>query len=675
MYCRNCGCEMEEDALFCPECGTKVEEVSDYMDTTEPDSSELLAESQNGNSSDTSFGEDETDVEQIKFCPKCGAENSVNAIRCASCGKIMDEDFEPEDDKYGSKKPKKTFEIKKIPAVKNSRQKIVVKRAAKKYGPAVLGVTVVVVVIAAIIILFGGKGKSKDHLFYSQDDALKQFVSNKTVEIEEDAAELYDISKNVRVSDDNKRVYYPVFNEDYTYELRYKPLKGKDAQSVKVDSNVTDYRILKNGYVIYLKDGNKLYIMDTKGEKNKIASGVVFYFISKNEKKVLFGIDDDDNGRKLYCADTDGKSEKIKLETVDGYVGQSDNFKKIYYTKNDSVYELVNFEEKNRIISDYDAWWDALYDEESDTTTFYYIADRERYNLSDYVIIDDCTSDPSYNYLRDTLRNNFNNGFLGDLYCYNGSGEPVCLAKNVAEDEICVSYEECVYSISNEEKLDKIKMSSIDTNSFDYTKITQKYKESLDVYAYVNGKICKVDIDSEEYDLYFINDFRTDKSKNVLYLQYKEYGADDYTLFKYDTHKDEAAAEIVNDDVHSFVVSEDKGVYYIKDLDKNGDGDLYHDDVLIESDVHDFQAHDGVKGVFYKTDYSEKRKESTINYFNGRKSIGVAEDVHYYWVRENGDAALLVNYSEKRNEGDLILFNGSKCTSVDDDVESVILFE
>lgn len=35
-YCTKCGAQMNDDALFCPKCGTKVEEVIEEKSTTQP---------------------------------------------------------------------------------------------------------------------------------------------------------------------------------------------------------------------------------------------------------------------------------------------------------------------------------------------------------------------------------------------------------------------------------------------------------------------------------------------------------------------------------------------------------------------------------------------------------------------------------------------------------------
>ena len=35
-YCTKCGAPMNDDALFCPKCGTKVEEVIEEKSTTQP---------------------------------------------------------------------------------------------------------------------------------------------------------------------------------------------------------------------------------------------------------------------------------------------------------------------------------------------------------------------------------------------------------------------------------------------------------------------------------------------------------------------------------------------------------------------------------------------------------------------------------------------------------------
>ena len=64
--CNNCGAQLDDDAIFCPECGTKTG---------------LQAEQQ---------------VEpQKKVCPNCGAVIDNDSLFCPECGVIIENDAQP----------------------------------------------------------------------------------------------------------------------------------------------------------------------------------------------------------------------------------------------------------------------------------------------------------------------------------------------------------------------------------------------------------------------------------------------------------------------------------------------------------------------------------------------------------------------------------------------------
>lgn len=80
MKCSNCGTEFEE-GVFCPECGTKVENNLPNGDSTEPDSIvqeiSVEREGQSGNRT--------VENEEV-FCPKCGDKFDASLSFCPFCG-------------------------------------------------------------------------------------------------------------------------------------------------------------------------------------------------------------------------------------------------------------------------------------------------------------------------------------------------------------------------------------------------------------------------------------------------------------------------------------------------------------------------------------------------------------------------------------------------------------
>ncbi len=66
-FCSKCGAPTEADALFCPKCGTKYDDVP----ATEVQQAD---------------GAEEEHEEKGVFCSKCGAELEEDAVFCPKCG-------------------------------------------------------------------------------------------------------------------------------------------------------------------------------------------------------------------------------------------------------------------------------------------------------------------------------------------------------------------------------------------------------------------------------------------------------------------------------------------------------------------------------------------------------------------------------------------------------------
>lgn len=80
MKCSNCGTEFEE-GVFCPECGTKVENNLPNGDSAEPGSIvQEISMEQEGQSSNRAVENEEV------FCPKCGDKFEASLSFCPFCG-------------------------------------------------------------------------------------------------------------------------------------------------------------------------------------------------------------------------------------------------------------------------------------------------------------------------------------------------------------------------------------------------------------------------------------------------------------------------------------------------------------------------------------------------------------------------------------------------------------
>ena len=90
MYCYNCGEELTDDARFCAQCGTMVEDETGIVADNADDSNQYVdcvAVSQVGIDSCTQF-KSVNDAE-IKI-----EDNAENLNRCSTCGAVLSDDLE-----------------------------------------------------------------------------------------------------------------------------------------------------------------------------------------------------------------------------------------------------------------------------------------------------------------------------------------------------------------------------------------------------------------------------------------------------------------------------------------------------------------------------------------------------------------------------------------------------
>lgn len=153
-----------------------------------------------------------------------------------------------------------------------------------------------------------------------------------------------------------------------------------------------------------------------------------------------------------------------------------------------------------------------------------------------------------------------------------------------------------------------------------------------------------------------------------------------FTIFKTDSGKMDGKLEPVAEDIGNFAMLTDGGIYYRADLDEDMmKGELFFDGSRVDSDV----MLDSIKGladgdgILYLTDYDDEDGKGTLKMYTGGETRKIADDVMIlsYHANQKGEVAFLTDYSWEERTGDLKRYNNKKVISIDSDVTGILSFE
>lgn len=713
MKCVNCGCELPDGSKFCFSCGAKqpeeiviqpeevIEEPVVEETPEEPEAAEEIPE----------FEETEAEGESgmgFKFCPYCGAKNDGDAIFCCGCGRNMSSGTEVvvttgTEEPF---KPKKKFPVKLVVGV-------------------VAAVVVVGVAVKLISGLFGGDS-NQNLVAYLKDGRVNQIDIDRYKKGPMEYSGRYgidDFSDESRAklvySKDGKYIFYPT---DFDYgakgpEFRLNMQKvGKSEDPIKIDNSVRRYNVLENNKVVYIKNGsNILYKNDKKGNKEKIASDVIDYYIDKKEENIVW-VEDDNHKYSVYQQDLAlKKGKKALLKDMDSYNVSSD-MKQIVGMEEDILYAVKDFKEKEKVDSGVvtfvanNAKSGCVYytkEAENKTTAADLVEDDcaaadkamqepkredykiekieknswtgkyEKYETVDYDKYNAAYDEYSAKERRDSMRERLGEyeitSKMRELYCYK-DGKKELVDAGYANEQSYTDSEVFVFNRYNTEDIPKVKLSEIGY----VDEVEGKYYEALDkaqqTCVHTGGKIVTLEeklsgpfaIDDENKTGYGVLVEKTEKEDETEI-------AKTLVSFAIDS-KASGKCKTIAEDLGTIEEIHDGKIYYLTELDDDGSGELYCNDKDVDSDVQNgtlYVDKDSGK-VYYTVDYDASKYRGTLKVYNGKDDETVADDVFGYKVLGEKNVAVLVDYNLERYRGDLKLYKGKEdLIELDEDVNFI----
>ena len=623
MFCPYCKKEIEDDSLFCSFCGSKIEV------TTERD--KIFSEKH----------------------PNYDEQTSTEFASCQSCGASIAEKSVEE--------PVTVLDAPETPKAKKQLPK-------KEVMFGAIGAAVIAVLIIAIS-LFSGIGKSKDNVvFYVKDQEIffsdlkkdseawqltSRLFDNDNIDEEglifssssssyEDLADVsYILGVYTYVSEDGKYIFFPDKIDDddhYGLKLYYREVDKPEGEAIKIDSEVCpwDYTVNTSATLVtYIKgkEGNLYQYKIDEDSKDKIASGVIDYWVSDDGNKIGYL----DTEGSLYLKYADKGKEKIASE-VSSIEYLNDEITTAYYIKDDSLYKQVEGEGRVKIASDVYSVIEIY-----DSGEIYYLkSEPEEPLLMDKGTIEQPVYSLCYfNGTEETV--------ITDTFVYNdNSYNSYAIAANAA----VIAYEAYDQSHLEYERYIAVK---------DTATVVEQQEYAADFTINADGTI-----------VYYIDNIPDDKDYGELYRIDITNGVIGKPEF-YDS--DVLYCNHIYENIE--FVNGSRLLYFkdCKDVDRtDAAGEVYIDKVRVGTDVciRSVVNYGDFDKVFYLTDWNDDKEYGTLKVYQGDKVTKIADDVCDYSVTNDGRALYLYDYSLSNHKGELREWNNGETRKIDDDVICII---
>ncbi|MBE6946649.1 MAG: zinc ribbon domain-containing protein [Ruminococcaceae bacterium] len=683
--CPNCNKQLAEGTKFCDSCGTPIP--------------------------------------QTTFCPVCGRPAVVGASFCQGCGAaLVTKPVEPAVQPVEPvAQPVTAAPVEEKPAQKKKFPKILL------FGG--IGLAVLTIVVVVLLLFKGGAATQQSAAIYIKDDQL-YFLNLETGgepwQVTDSLANNSDtavtaIGNGIAFSKDGSRIFFPDKYEagDDGINLYHRSTKNPEAEAVKVDSEIVNFRVNEAGTVVtYVKkDGGLYQYFVDKDEKEKIDSEVSEYdfSVSDDGNKLGYRVQDKTDSTYTYYLKYLGQ-EAIKIASgASSWYRLNEDMTVLYYMKEDVLYKQAEGQEKVKIASGVK---EVLKIYESGEL-YYVEAETETVPLMDYVLDDKAAEDalitdypqqPStpYSWMydtwdeyyaayevyqqeyavyqqaytaywekqdRDSLRNSLKNQTIEQsqytLFFFDGK-EAVKLTEGFVYDSYYSSsyqfaYEApvVVYQARQKANIEKIKLSEV---SYAY-QVEDMVKEALNTAKsyYVASRSAVSAIDNDEATSFDLNDngtqifFMTDVNESVgdLYRIAINNGV---------VEKAEKYASDVSS-YSGYFLGNDRYCYY-KNY-KDGIGDLYINGKKIANDVYTIDSYnEDADKLLYITDYNSEKESGTLYLYSNGESQKVDDDVSRYRITVSRDWNKILystDYSEKSG-GTLKIWENGGSKKIADEV-------
>ncbi len=408
VICTKCKKELPDEALFCDNCGTKVEQKPVEQEKEEQEGTFI-------------------------FCPACGSKISTEYEFCPECGSNIKQQLGT-GTKQPDRKPKTRGKGKKIASiflvlvillgigvggvciVRSIRKDdtnclLYIKKnklfmtGDKEEDPVTLSKKLDEnkkkifrqIGLQGYVMVYKDDKRIvyPDKMSFVKDNDKDDEDSNDEDEYEDDEdsydEDEYDEDEDEDDEDsDEDENFYDIYEGDVLeYSLYYRSLKDSEAEPVKIDSGIQNaYRVTEDGSRIFYEKDSGLYVYDFE-KKDKLASDVTEYKINEDGSRVVYFCK-----TGLYYKEDGKDKQKLADSVLDGteFTTTAD-FSKVYYVTEDlELCQRAIDGKKSKLADKVSGIGDVTV---YDSGELYYTTSEElELNTADYITDDMSPSEP-----------------------------------------------------------------------------------------------------------------------------------------------------------------------------------------------------------------------------------------------------------------------------------------